>query len=298
MVKHHRHSLRDSMEMETEFLKFPKFLFSEEFQGLNSDSRLLYAILRDRHSLSVKNNWVDDMGNIYMYCGREEMCKLLNVSRPTVVKAFNLLAKHHLIEEERQGMGKPNKIYLLTFTSSSKEVLHNDVKDTYDSSKEVLLTDVKNTYNKGKETLLTDVKNLDPNNTNIKQIDNSKTDKSNTLKARVDYNHIVDCYNNICLSLPKVSSLTEQRKKGIRRLLKCFEANNHDIVTFFNTVEASDFLTGRSGDWTANFDWIIKESNYIKIVEGNYVNKSQNKETSKTNHTQYMEILEELGELI
>ncbi len=270
MTEPRRQKADDLVEVEAEFMKFPKFLFLEEYRGLNSDSRLLYGILKDRHSLSLKNNWVDESGHIFMYCGREDMCKLLNVSKPTVIKAFNLLVKHKLIEEERQRMGRPNKIYLL--------------------SKAPLPTEIKDIDHQSKSLLPIVVNNLDTNNTNIKKIDNSKTERSN-------YHEVVDKYNRICTSLPKVASLTEPRKKGINRLLKCLEKNSYDVDIFFNTVEASDFLTGRSNDWTANFDWIIKESNYVKIVEGNYVNKQKNK-AQPSNHANYMEILEELGELI
>lgn len=52
---------------------------------------MLYAILKDRHSLSVANNWVDKNNYIYVYCSRLEMAKLLKISQPTVKKAFDLL---------------------------------------------------------------------------------------------------------------------------------------------------------------------------------------------------------------
>lgn len=96
-----------------EFFQLPKFLFNDELKGLNSDSRMLYAILKDRHGLSIKNNWVDKRGCIFMHCGRLEMSEMLNLNEKTVKKAFDLLKEHKLIEEVRQGQGKPNMIYLL-----------------------------------------------------------------------------------------------------------------------------------------------------------------------------------------
>jgi hypothetical protein len=95
----------------------PKFLFIGELKKLTNDARVLYSLLRDRHDLSIKNNWIDDKGKVYLIFSRENMCDILGVSDKTVTKAINTLKKFRLIEEERLGQGKPNKIYLLTVGS-------------------------------------------------------------------------------------------------------------------------------------------------------------------------------------
>ena len=90
----------------------------------------------------------------------------------------------------------------------------------------------------------------------------------------INYQNIVSLFNEIGASLPKIKNLSENRKRNIK---KANEKLNGDFEGFFRKVENSDFLTGRKGAWSgACFDWIMKPQNFIKIIEGNYDNKSQN----------------------
>lgn len=83
---------------------------------------------------------------------------------------------------------------------------------------------------------------------------------------------IVDSFNSICVSLPKVSKLTDARISGILQRLKDMGGTDK-AIEIINRVERSDFLTGRKTDFKANFDWIfICKGNWIKINEGNYDN--------------------------
>jgi len=91
-------------------------------------------------------------------------------------------------------------------------------------------------------------------------------------RERIDYNGIKDAYNTTCVSLPSVKSLSDARKKAIRARLKAYTMD--DILEAFRKAEASDFLKGRNDrNWQANFDWIIKDANIAKILDGNYDNK-------------------------
>ncbi len=87
---------------------------------------------------------------------------------------------------------------------------------------------------------------------------------------------IVDLYNNTCISLPKVQRITETRK---HQIINRFD-ENPDIEIFkkvFNAVSLSDFLSQRTDKkFFCGFDWIIKPSNFIKILEGNYENQVKN----------------------
>lgn len=96
------------------FYKISKELFTSElYKGLNSDARILYAILADRKELSRDNNWVDQYGDIYLIYTRENLAELIGVSINTVTKAFKILVKHNLVDDVRQGLNKPNRIYVL-----------------------------------------------------------------------------------------------------------------------------------------------------------------------------------------
>ncbi len=90
-------------------------------------------------------------------------------------------------------------------------------------------------------------------------------------KEKVDYQQIVDLYHSICKSFPSVRSLSDARKKAIKARLKTYTID--DFRTVFENAEASSFLKGVDGGWKASFDWLIKEANMLKVLEGNYVDK-------------------------
>lgn len=92
-------------------------------------------------------------------------------------------------------------------------------------------------------------------------------------KVSIDYNSIKDAYNSLCPSLPSVKSLSEARKKAIKARLNQYTVE--EIHEAFRKAESSDFLKGKNDrNWTANFDWIIKDANMAKLLDGNYDNRS------------------------
>ena len=91
--------------------------------------------------------------------------------------------------------------------------------------------------------------------------------------ARWVYEEIRDLYNEICTSFPKVRSFSEARKKAIKARM----ANGYTVDSFrelFQRAEASSFLKGKNDrNWQATFDWLIKDSNMAKVIDGNYADK-------------------------
>lgn len=86
---------------------------------------------------------------------------------------------------------------------------------------------------------------------------------------RVNYQAVVELFNETCLSLPKVRGLTDQRRRAIKARFR--EGNTiEDFQEVFAKVQGSDFLTGKNGGWKCGFDWILKPANWQKIKEGNY----------------------------
>lgn len=89
----------------------------------------------------------------------------------------------------------------------------------------------------------------------------------------IDYQKIVASFNNTCKSYPKVKSLSADRKKAIRARLNNY--SEADLQQVFEKAEASDFLKGaNSRNWSANFDWLMKDTNIAKVLDGNYDNKT------------------------
>ena len=98
--------------IQNSFFQMPKFLFENDLASMSNDARVLYALLRDRQELSIKNRWYDGDGNVYIYYKREDMGKTLNLSERTICKIVKELKSHGLMVEKKQGQGKPNRLYL------------------------------------------------------------------------------------------------------------------------------------------------------------------------------------------
>lgn len=103
-------------------------------------------------------------------------------------------------------------------------------------------------------------------------IKEKEIDKEKEKAKRNNYQQIADMYNATCVSFPRVMSLSDARKKAIKARLRTYSIN--DIKIVFEKAEASDFLKGKNkNDWTATFDWMLKDANFTKILDGNYDNK-------------------------
>lgn len=113
-----------------------------------------------------------------------------------------------------------------------------------------------------------------------KERDIDKEDKNKESKEKVTCEQVVDLYRSICVSYPKVISLSEARKRAIRARLKMYSMD--DFRMLFEKAEASSFLKGANNrNWSANFDWMIKYANMAKVIDGNYDDGSWNKHTVK-----------------
>ena len=144
------------------FVRIPKLLFKEErLKRLSSDAKILYGLLLDRMGLSAKNGWQDDDGRVYIIYTIDEVQDDLGCANK---KAVNILAELEdigLIEKKRQGLTKPNLIYVKNFSS---EVLKEHFqKCQNDTSGNVELT--------GQEVSKGRTNNTDNNNTDFSDTD-------------------------------------------------------------------------------------------------------------------------------
>ena len=171
------------------FYQMPKFLFEEEFKKLSNDARVLYSLLRDRHELSIKNEWYNNKNEVYLIMTREEMEKMLNLSLPTIIKALKELKSINLIEEERKGQGKPNLLYLLELKNFTVQTS-------------------KNLSSRPKEFLGQDLKEFYPNHTNLK----NHTDRSETNRINQSRNETIDT-NSIKTTVKKNISLENLQRR-------------------------------------------------------------------------------------
>lgn len=96
------------------FYQLPKQLFENPYyKEMNIGSKTMYAILRDRQDLSIANKWVDNKGFIFFYYDVNNLSEYMNISTSTINRYKKELHKYQLLVEVRQGLNKPNRLYIL-----------------------------------------------------------------------------------------------------------------------------------------------------------------------------------------
>ena len=147
------------------FYRVPKLLFtSDRFWNLSTDAKMLYGLLLDRMALSQKNGWVDEQGRVYIIYTVENIMESLGCGNK---KAIQLLAelenKANLILRKKQGLGKPNLIYVKKFTVVVRAVERHFLKCENDTSGNFQTTSLEVSKEHGNNT--------DKNNTEFNDTD-------------------------------------------------------------------------------------------------------------------------------
>lgn len=115
---------KQQVENSERFYRLPKALFTNDFyKKMKPETKLAYAIFKDRFELSIQNNWVDDQGDVYLLFSVKKMQEILGFSNKKVIAIKKELTEYELIEEERQGLNKANRIYVGAIKTEN-EVIH------------------------------------------------------------------------------------------------------------------------------------------------------------------------------
>ena len=165
------------------FYRIPKLLFTNDyFKALSNDAKILYGLMLNRMSLSVKNQWFDEENKAYIYFSVEDIMELLNCGKNKAVKIMQELDDETgigLIEKRRQGFGKVNIIYVKTFMPEKTEEksLEDELKkfkkqtsEENEESTEVYNSNFMKSQNqtsRSPENKLQEVYISNPNNTNL-----------------------------------------------------------------------------------------------------------------------------------
>lgn len=153
----------------------------------SNDAKMLYALLLDRMELSRANNWVDSDGTIFLIFKREDLADMLGICTTTVWRAIKQLKEVGLIAEKRQGLNKPNLIYIGKIDYSVPEPPENSDENSDNSSDyKAIPTDIEKlnvrTFNNSTSGVLND-KCQD-----FEKVNTNKTDINNPNKNNTDFN--------------------------------------------------------------------------------------------------------------
>ena len=214
----------------------------------------------------------------------ELMFELHITSEVTFRNNRNRLMELGLIEYKAGKKGKPSS-YKLNMPTK-KEIVYKFSKSKYveNSSENINVKSNVNNAEAPHEQCISDT----PKH---KTINNKLKDKVNTnvfTHRKNSCDDVLSLYNNICLELSKVIKLSDKRKKQINKMF-CLGYSLEDFKKVFENTQKSTFLSGKANNcsWKANFDWLIKEDNFLKVLEGNYqyVVKENEEANPKTDTT-------------
>ena len=214
------------------FYKLYKFLFEDDyFRKLSDSAKIAYCMFRDRFELSKMNNWIDDNGNVYLIFTTKDLCEFLNCGTQKVTKIKKELENFNLLEQERLGLNKPNKIYILepkkpSKTNNSKEFRKSKFQNNENQNSRVLKVK-KQEFRKSK------FNDTDLNNTDyIETENNDRHDMNDTYNNQTNHNHSNHTnhqqseFNNDALKFQVLEELPQQ----IKDYLSNFEIREIRII--------------------------------------------------------------------
>ncbi len=166
------------------FFRIPMALIkNKEFKDISTDAKLLYGLLLDRMSLSLRNNWRDEYGHVYIIYTIQATSQDLGCCQDKACKLMAELERAGLIERRRLGQGKPSRIYVKQLSS---EVGKSEFKNT------------KNANSTIGENRTLEVENSESNHTENKQTEYIQTNLSSSwttedeIKEQLDYSLLVE----------------------------------------------------------------------------------------------------------
>ena len=213
------------------FYQLPKYLFEDAyFKKMSAEAKIMYALLKDRFELSLQNEWVDKNNNIYFIFSNKHLCEYLGYAEQKIIKLKKELIKFNLLTQERVGLNKPNRLYLLkpnydVKVSHTKELPNSQFQNNeFGSSGTVNLS--------GQELLNSQSNDTDYNNTDYNNTDYNNTYDLNDKKLTYPSNHTnhSDHYNSKFNDEALKFQLLEELPQSIQSYVSNFSVNEIKII--------------------------------------------------------------------
>ena len=212
------------------FYKIPKLLFTEEyFKKVSVEAKVLYGLMLDRMSLSMKNQWFDTEGRAYIYYSLEDIMDAMGCSNKkaiSIMKELDIESGIGLIEKKRQGQGKPTMIYLKQFMIQDVQKCNN-----YTSGEKSVISEVKNLHvlkcknvmSRSEEFTHPEVKKLHTNKNNINNTELSNTESNHIISGNDGIGFDVEAYTEIIKENIELDILLERYPYDRELLIGIFD---------------------------------------------------------------------------
>ena len=216
------------------------------------------------NKLNLSNTELMVFAIIYGFCQHDEfngsyhgslqyLADFTGATKQTIIKVLKSLVEKEYIEKSESYQ---NNVKFCTYK------INTTVVNNLTGSQKSLIGSKESLTGGGKKSLIEGSKESLPNN---EYSDNKPFDNKDIFNIQ----EVVDLYNSICVSFPKVQKISERRRTAIKARLKEFTID--EIKKAFENAENSSFLKGENNrGWRADFDWLMNENKLAKTFEGIY----------------------------
>ena len=207
-------------EVKEQYYKIPKAFMLEEskYFEMSPMAKLIYSILSDRNSVSIKNKWVDEEKRVYFVYKQEELCKILGIKHTaTARKYLKELETYELLERVRQGLNKPDRLYLLHPEVTEEEIykilnneetqkkeeensdkaskINGQIKNDYQENQKIAIGQIKIDYQENQNLSSSNINNNNTNDiNNIKKEKGKKKTKKEPTQTEID--EVINAYTS------------------------------------------------------------------------------------------------------
>ena len=228
--------------LSNKYYQIPQELFENSLykDNLNSDSKILYAFLLDRLSLFQKHHWVDEEYRIYLIFTRRSTRKITFI-RQKVTKAFKQLSNVGLVEEKRQGLGKPNLIYVGKIQYEETENIRFQSRKNYDSGEGNITAleseDLRGINTNIIKTNIINTESINPNNDNEHELQKIKDKCKLNEFAKEEITILEDVIDSLYYKdTLKVGSVIVNHYKILDKLKLIVKENLIQLLNILNNI--------------------------------------------------------------
>ena len=254
---------------ENNFYKMPKKIYEFDLKPVD---RELYMLCLENWRLSVKNNWINENGEIFFYASQNKLAKQMKVSKPTIISSFKNLISKELLEAEKE-LGEANMYYLAELNSIEVKNFNQSknltgVVKKFDQYQSKNLTGVVKKFDSIKNNTL----RINKVRINEQELSSSKANENKKEEQSKIYFLFMEKWNELAkeCELNIIKSFTENRKKKLSELLGNY--TQEEILETMFKIKNINFLLGKTdkSNWKISFDDFLNEEKFIKILEGAY----------------------------